>query len=349
MNENENKLLKIKLFSSNNKTMSNDEKIKEIILKNRPKLSMGSMNTYMASYRKIRKDSGVSVDTEKDIIDNYEKILKYMNDTMTPNIRKSKIASLVIIIDDKKDGDKEKDIALEAFRKQMSVDGTVVNKKYDSQELSDKQKKNFIPLEEVRKIYNELKSQAIPLFKFNNLNKAQFNLLQSYVLLSLYMLIPPRRSTDYAFPFKIRNFDSSPQSVDNYMFNFNRSKKKPASFVFNTYKNSNRMGRQIIDIPKPLEKIITEWSKFNKSDYLLVNNAGNNVAPSKITLWLNQIFNKQISSSMLRHIFLSDKYANVNLQDLKDTAESMGQSDITTALRYVQKNSDQVVEENQKK
>ena len=121
------------------------------------------------------------------------------------------------------------------------------------------------------KIYNQLKAEATPLLKLQHLSKNQFNLLQSYVLLSLYVLIAPRRSLDYTM-FKIRNFDTSPNTLDNYMFNFNRSKKKPSSFIFNSYKNANRMGRQIIEIPKSLEKIINEWSKFNKSDDLLVNN-----------------------------------------------------------------------------
>jgi hypothetical protein len=324
-----------------------DENIKEIILTNRPKLSHGSINTYMASYRKIKSQSDINVDTPKDIVDNHKELLEWMRETMTPNIRKSKIACLVIIIDDKKDGDENKDIALKAFRNQMTDDGKTVDDKEINQELSERQKKNLISQKEVADIYSQLKSQATPLFKLSQLNKNQFNLLQSYVLLSLYVLIAPRRSTDYT-AFKIRNFDSSPQSVDNYMFNFNRSKKKPSSFIFNTYKNANRMGRQIIEIPKSLEKIINEWSKFNKSDYLLVNNSGNPIAPSKITYWLNQIFGKSISTSMLRHIFLSDKFGGINLKELESTAEAMGQSDISRTLKYVQKDADKVIAENEK-
>jgi hypothetical protein len=326
---------------------NNDDYIKELIIKNRPKLSQGSINTYMASYRKIKKSSNINVETANDIVDNYQDLLSWMKDTMTPNVRKSKLACLTIIIDDKtNENEEKKNKALQEFRKQMSIDGEIVDKQDSNQELTERQRKNYISQEEVLKIYNELKSQATPLFKIDRLNKNQFNLLQSYVLLSLYTHIAPRRSTDYT-AFKIRNFNTSPQSTDNYMFNFNRSKKKPSSFVFNTYKNANRMGRQIIEIPKSLEKIINEWSRFNKSDYLLVNNSGNPITPSKITLWLNQIFGKSISSSMLRHIFLSEKFGDVNLNDLQNTAREMGQSDITQTLKYVQKN-DIEVNENKK-
>jgi site-specific recombinase XerD len=92
-----------------------------------------------------------------------------------------------------------------------------------------------------------------------------------------------------------------------------------------------------------------EWSRYNKSDYLLVNSIGNPVTPSKVTLWLNGIFGKQISSSMLRHIFLSDKFGGVNLQDLKSTAEQMGQKEISTTLKYVQKDAQQIISENEEK
>jgi len=37
---------------------------------------------------------------------------------------------------------------------------------------------------------------------------------------------------------------------------------------------------------------------------------------------------------MLRHIFLTSKFANVNLKDLTDTAEAMGNTPLQ-ALKYV--------------
>lgn len=323
-----------------------DDTIEHILLKNKPNLSRGSLKTYMASYRKVKNDSGIKMDTPEQIHENYKELLEWMMKHFTPNVRKSKIAVLVNLINDKTENE-HRDEALTAFRTQMALDSAESDKRSDKQELTDTQKKNLISQNEVIRIFGELKAQATPLFKLNSLNKNQFNLLQSYVLLALYVMIPPRRSTDYTM-FKIRNFDDAPQSTDNYMFNFNRSKKKPTSFVFNTYKNSNRMGRQIMEIPKTLEKIIVDWGKFNKSDFLLVNTLGKQVAPSKITLWLNTIFGKSISSSMLRHIFLSNKFGGVDLEEIQNTAKAMGQSSIKTNLRYVQKNADQVIDENEK-
>ena len=88
------------------------------------------------------------------------------------------------------------------------------------------------------------------------------------------------------------------------------------------------------------------WKLFNKSDYLLINNQGKPVSQSKIANWLNDIFGgKNISTSLLRHIYLSDKYKDVDLQDLTDTAHAMGQTDVRRTLKYVDKDYDNLVNE----
>jgi hypothetical protein len=43
---------------------------------------------------------------------------------------------------------------------------------------------------------------------------------------------------------------------------------------------------------------------------------------------------------MLRHIYLTHKFGNVNLKELKDTAEDIGNSGIERMLKYVQKSED---------
>lgn len=264
-------------------------------------------------------------------------------------VRKSKISVIIAILDDKhNEHSEELAEALKDYRKVMTEDANKVNKREISQELSEKQKDNLISQEEVMKVYNDLKAEATPLLKKQILNRAQFETLQKYILLSMYVLIAPRRSMDYA-SFKIRNFDETADSTDNYMVNYNKNKKKGnASFVFNTYKNSKRLGRQTIDnIPKPLEKLIDTWKLFNKSDYLLVNGQGRPVTQSRIAVLLNDIFGgKNISTSMLRHIYLSDKFKDVNLQELEETANNMGQKDIRRTLKYVDKNYDEIVKKN---
>ena len=316
--------------------------LETIILKNRPNLAQSSVKTYMCSLRRIMKDTGIELKSPEDFIKNVdiilEKAMKY-----TPIVRKSRLASILVLLDDKEDiddkgdyGNKDKNDTIKRIRVVMMKDAKTVDEEETKQELTEKQKENFLPQDEIINIYEVLKEQATPLFKLNQLNKKQFETMQLYVLLSLYVLIPPRRTMDYTH-FKIRNINPE---VHNF-FLAPKKKKELGSFVFNQYKNSNKLGAQVIErIPKELEKIIEKWKQFNKSDYLLVNNVGKQVAGSRIAVMLNDLFGKKISTSMLRHIYLTNKFGNINLKDLKDTAQEMGSSGLERMLKYVDKNDD---------
>jgi len=332
-----------------NATKNDNQHLKDIITKNRPLLAKNTINTYMASIRKIQQICDCDAESIEGLIKNRKKIIESLGEVQTPMVRKSKISVIIAILDDKhNEHSEELTEALKEYRKVMTEDANKVNKREISQELSEKQKDSLISQEEVTKVYNDLKAEATPLIKKPILTRSQFETLQKYVLLSMYVLIAPRRSMDYA-SFKIRNFNETAESTDNYMVNYSKNKKKGnASFVFNTYKNSKRLGRQTVDnIPKPLEKLIDTWKLFNKSDYLLVNNQGNPVTQSRIAVLLNDIFGgRNISTSMLRHIYLSDKFKDVNLQELEETANNMGQKDIRRTLKYVDKNYDEIVKKN---
>lgn len=318
--------------------------LESIIKKNRPNIGESSVRTYMCSIKRIVKDTKIDMETTDDFVKNVDEIIKAAKE-YTPMVRKSRLTSVVILLDDKDElndkgeyQDADKNDALKKLRYVILTDSKTVDNEESKQELSEKQKKNFLPQNEIINIYNVLKEQTIPLFKLHTLNKKQFEMMQLYVLLSLYVLIPPRRSMDYSF-FKIRNVNPE---VDNF-FIAGKKKKDLGSFIFNQYKNSKKLGAQIIErIPRDLEKIIDKWKQYNKSDYLLINNVGNQVSGSKIALWLNQIFGKNISVSMLRHIYLSNKFGDVNLNDLKDTAKDMGNSEgsLERILKYVQKGNE---------
>lgn len=326
--------------------------IKEMIMKNRPMLAHGTLSTYMASIRKIQQICKCNAYTIDGLIKNRKEIMDSLGEVQSPMIRKSKISAIIAVLDDKSGAEHSEELieALKDYRKVMTEDAAKVNKKNISQELSDKQKEHLISQEEVMNVYNQIKAEATPLLRKTALTRKQFETLQNYILLSMYVLIPPRRSMDYA-DFKIRNFNEKEDSNDNYMVNYNKNKKKGlATFVFNSYKNSKRLGRQVIEnIPKPLENLINTWKLFNKADYLLINHNGNKITQSRIASLLNEIFGgRNISTSMLRHIYLSNKFKDVNLQELTETANAMGQTDIRTTLAYVDKNYDELTKEKEK-
>ncbi|MFZ4671449.1 MAG: hypothetical protein ACOYLT_05480 [Flavobacterium sp.] len=312
--------------------------IKETILKNRPNLSQSSIRTYMSNINKTSRDIGKPIETIADIINLHKDILESLMN-YRPNIRKTKLSAFIVALDEKEKTPDDTAKIIETFRKQLYFDADDVEKQEEKQKLSASQEENYITWDEVMKVYENLKTEAEPLFKLPTLNKKQFNKLQEFILLSCYVLIPPRRSLDYA-QFKIRNPD---MDADNYMLV--KGKKKEATFHFNAYKNSKRLGKQEIKIPNALRNIIQKWMLKNPHEYMIVNGVGKKIEQPKINLILNNIFGKNIGSSMLRHIFLTQKYGNVDLIDIRETTNAMGNSEIDRTLKYVRKNVDETADE----
>jgi hypothetical protein len=300
-----------------------------IIKLNRPNVSLSSIKTYLSSIKSVSKAIDKPLSSVDDIIKHDDEIFKYLA-SQKLNVRKTKLSAFIVALDKGKDkNDEDTDKVLVKYRKQIAEDGAANEDRENKQELTESQKESYISWTEVLKIYANLKTEAEPLFKLDRVNLSQFKKLQNYVLMSLYVLIAPRRSLDYS-AFKIRN---AKPSEDNHMV----LKGNKAKFVFNKYKNSSRLGVQSIDIPASLKTIIQKWTKKNPYDWLIVNGKGNQVTQSKINEMLNDIFGKRIGSSMLRHIYLTHKYGAVDLNELKETTEAMGSSNIDRTLKYVSK------------
>lgn len=317
--------------------------IKESIIEKRPNLSQSSIKTYMSNINTTARDLQKELSTTDDIISNHKEILEYLN-KFTPVVRKTKLSAFIVALDEKeKNSDEVKNILAE-MRVQLYKDIDEADSEDNKQKLTKSQEKNYISWDEVIRIYEQLRIEGEPLFKLDNLTRKQFNRLQDFVLLSLYVLTPPRRSMDYT-EFKLRNFD---KEKDNYMMT--TGKKKIPTLVFNTFKNANKLGQQKLQISNQLRNIITKWSEINKHDYLLVGSKGDaKISQPKINLYLNNIFGKNIGSSMLRHIYLTEKYSDVNLEEIQEDTSAMGNSLIDRTLKYVRKKNKETKAEAKKK
>jgi len=299
--------------------------MEKILLANRPKLSPGSLRTYVSILKNLEKQTALPLQTPDQIIEFHEEIMKHLAD-VPGNVRKTRLSALIVFIEKAKGAEK----VMEAFREQMTTDSKAQKKQTDKQEMTERQKEGYIPLSEVMEKYHALEKEALPLMKKETLDAREFVRVQLYVLLSCLLLIDPRRSTDYT-EFKIRK-------VDDTKDNFLRVEKRKPSFVFNQFKTARKRGQETVEIPLKLHKIIKRWVELNPHDYLLMNTKqSNKISPTQLTQILHGFFGKPLSTSMLRHIFLMDKYKGMPaLEDMKETAQNMGH-DLGTALTYVLK------------
>jgi len=298
------------------------EDLKNQIEKNRPTLNNKSIKTYISTlsslYKKMNSDKPLTIDFFK----NHEEIINFLNENIKSlSTKKTILSALVVLFDDE---EKLKNI----YRSLMLDNINIYNTLQKKQEKSDTQKENWITQDELKSLYYDLHKNAYHLLSCKlPLDQEQQKRLQNFIILSLYVMIPPRRLRDYT-EFKIRNFNPE---KDNYMIK--------NIFIFNDYKTNKKYGRQEVEIPKRLRLIISKYSKLHDNDYLLYN-LSNNTKMSVQTLnqRLNQIFKKPISVNILRHSYISENVLKNTpyLDKLEEEATKMGHS-VETQMLYKKK------------
>ena len=290
--------------------------IANIIKKNRPNLSMTSVRTYASLIRNLAKKLNIEINDKQDVKKEFPKIIADLR-TLEPRQRKTTLSALVVFCGD--------DVESQKFRSLMMNDIKATKVEDRDQHLTEKQKESWISWADVLKVYSEVEKSVAHLWKKEKLTKRDFIELQDYVMLSCFVLIPPRRSLDYC-AFKLRNID---KAEDNYM--------DKRSFIFNKYKTAAVYKRQIVEIPPKLKKIITDWMKKNTSDYLLLDTTLQQaLSPTKLTNRLYNMFGKKVSVNQLRHSYVSDVVLKdmPKLTDLDKVATEMGNSAETQINQY---------------
>lgn len=198
--------------------------------------------------------------------------------------------------------------------------------------MNVKEKNNYMKWEDILKIKEDLKKKVEHFEDNKAISHRQFATLKKYVVLSLYTDIPPRRNRDYQECYIV--YGDKHMTPDRNYYDIKDNK-----FVFNQYKTSKTYGKQEIDISdnRELVKTLNLWYKFHpltKDRYtknlnvrLLVNYDGSPLkSVNSITRILYSIFGgKKIGSSMLRHIYLTDKYKD-EMGEMRRDAEMMGHS-----------------------
>ena len=281
--------------------------ILKIILNEKPNISDTSSKIYTNTLMNVAKNVGIN--TIKQFQTKTKEIIEFI-EASTPIKGKAIISALLAIGVPKAAEKKYKTIMLDL--------GKQVREQDEKQEKTDKQEKNWESWADIMKTYKQLEEEATPLFKKESWTPSQMKVLQNYVILSCYVLIPPRRIADY-INFKVKDID---QKEDNF-FDFEKQQ-----LVFNTYKTAKSYGTQVVDCPNDLKDVLFKWFPICKkfSEYLFFNSYGNQLSQPQLTKTINQIFDKNISASMLRHIYISDvTLKNVpKLSELEKVAEEMG-------------------------
>jgi len=297
-------------------------------------ITESSVKNYLRHMELLNDDLPLkNLDFLKDVDNIVDKLKKYKENT-----KRNYLISISAVLNGYKDKNKSfKKTYMKYFDLLLDINGKLKTKE-KLNEKSDTQKENWIKWDEVENKWEELKEQVNKFVNNKELNTFQYNKLLDFVILSLYVLIPPRRNKDYL----LMNIIKGHKKIDDVKINYLDLDNK--MFIFNNYKTVKTEGQQEIDIDERLMKIINVYLKFRGltrikkfNEPFLVNSESkelNNV--NSITYVLNRIFKKKVSSSMLRHSYLTHKYGDT-LEDMKKDSEAMSHS-LDTQKDYIKKN-----------
>lgn len=204
---------------------------------------------------------------------------------------------------------------------------------YKDQLPSVKEKESWVSQKEIKEVYDMLKANAEAIYKKSCISEEDYETIQRYVVLSLYIHIPPRRLMDYT----MLCFDEplhNPKEV-NYI------DWKHKQLVFNVYKTSKKYEQQCVDIPMKLYTILEDWKRLNwyrlvdgEATLVLLNDSSEGMESYELNRLLNKIFDgKKVSCNMLRHSYISELLQDMpSIRSLDGVAKAMGHSIATQQL-----------------
>jgi hypothetical protein len=207
---------------------------------------------------------------------------------------------------------------------------------------SEAQKENWISQEDVHTVYNRLYEDVEPILcnKKSNITEIDWSRITELIILSLFVLQPPRRILDYMIMYIVKKLPKSMNREINYMDLSTRT------MYFNNYKTSGTYKTQEVDISNKLYSLINCYIKLHPLRLtsttgipLLCDYEGTPFTTSnQITKILNKIFmryaGKRISVNLLRNIFLTNKFKPQN-DTLNETAYEMGTSSSMIQNTYI--------------
>ena len=290
--------------------------MEQLIRTNKPKLSNSSVKTYLSVLHSLNKVLGKDDEHMETIFNDPASVIS-VADKYKITRRKTIMSALTVLTthDEK---------VAEIYRTELYK----LIKEYDAlmleQKKSEKDEANWIDWSDVLKVYDEMVKDMAPIMKRKVRSDDDVQKLQLYVLLSLFVLIAPRRAKDWV-DFKIREIDTE---KDNYF------DAKQKLLVFNSYKTAKTYGKQTVNVPTKLATILKKWIEVNPSDHLFFGILGKPVSQTGIAQWFYKIFGRHVSVNALRHSYLTQFHSTKkSLKSMDSTAKDMGHS-IKTSLQY---------------
>lgn len=291
-----------------------------------------SLRAYLINIKKVFEGLGNKGEPKNlDFLKDEKKVLEFLSEKALTT-QKNYLTGIIIGLDSL-NNNKKYDQDLKVYRKRLDEYTDKYNKQMEENKKTGKQKENWSTMKELKKVISTYKADLMDRGVFgkdyDQITKKQFDLLQKFVVGSLYIYEenPPVR-LDYGNMKIIKSPEYEDLTEDekednNYLVVKSRNNK---FFHFGDYKTSKNYGTKKITVGKKLNSVLNIWLKFNKTDEFLLDSRGNNMTSNQLSKYLNKVFaptGKRISANMLRHIYITEKHPVKEEESKEDTAEKM--------------------------
>lgn len=295
---------------------------------NKPDISASSRKLYTFNLTKL--NGGKPIKDLKflggaDILEKLE--------ALKPNTRRTYLIAIISALKDRPEA-KYKKLYTKFYEPLMALNKDLK----DNTKKTEKVKDNWIDQSKIMEIQEDL-ARIIPEIKDKKkISADEYERLLHLVILSLYTLQQPRRNKDYVEMMIARKVpdDKSKNYLD----------VADWKWIFNNYKTEKTYKQKVADVPEALKSILEVYMKFHpeakaikKKTFdpvpFLVHHDGKVVTSSTdMTRLLNKILGKKVGVSMLRAVYLTDKYGDT-LKELKADTSAMGTSVETAQNNYI--------------
>lgn len=303
------------------------------LLEIKPDLSKKSVKVYVNTINKIIKDLKGCEDLK--CLKDDKKVIKYLNGLNVSYLTVRNYYNTIIVFLQALNYPDELIKKYQDNRDKLNEDYIKQQKTGDK---TEKQSKNWASLEEINKVVDDLDKEIRNTNSGFN-NKKYINKVQLLFILKFYLSIPLRNDLNNTKIFKLADYKKLNKD-DKDSNNYYVYSPQKSFLSLSQYKTFKKYGLKIIDIPKDIKKYFSKWYSLNPNPkYLLVNLSNNEPMTShQLTILLTKFFkktlNKNIASTMLRHIILSEKFGEMKKEQEK-MADMMGHSTATQQTIYV--------------
>ena len=318
------------------------ENISETIKKGNPTRKESTIKEYEKKLMTLKKKKNSDNYTFLKDIDDVKELLK----SYSPNTQKGYYNAIIVLLL-ALNHDKVFDELIEKYQKIRDPLNELYMQQQSSGELSQKQKENFASVDELNKMLTMMEKDINrrDIKRKSQLDRSDIELLQVYTMFKFFIRYPTRNNL--AAMKLISKSDYNRLKEDEKKNNNYLVREKTDMFIsLNNYKTSQTYAEIKFTLDKDIQKVFRLFIKILKKNnndtlFTIVKKGeevemNSNLITQYLTRYSEKYINKKISTSMIRHIIPSEKFAHKN-KEQAELCKIMGHSVACQNLIYVKK------------